>query len=208
MKPLILGSSSPRRADYLILLGVHFHQVLVSYNESIHVSCADQAAHALVLSKMAQLRAALCCDQKLWPSNCTAPHELGRLLVADTLVACQGQILGKPADANEAEQMLQALSGQVHQVITGVAIGDLLEEEVVIVTTDVHFRNLSSPEIRAYVATGEPMDKAGSYGLQGLGGSFVTKVNGSVSGVVGLPLAQTQALLTRWGQAHRLSEAL
>jgi septum formation protein len=121
------------------------------------------------------------------------------VLGSDTTVVLDGAILGKPGSVEEAEAMLTRLSGQTHQVMTGIAVaaGQQCRSDRVI--TEVTFRVLSRGEIRAYVATGEPMDKAGAYGIQGLGGVFVAHLKGSYSSVVGLPLYETARLLSHVG---------
>ncbi len=122
------------------------------------------------------------------------------LLAADTLVvAPDGAPMGKPADAADARRMLVSLAGRSHRVITAVAIGD---GEIVLETlsiSTVHFAALDEATIRAYVATGEPLDKAGAYAIQGLAAGFVERVEGGCSGVVGLPLAACRTLLARFG---------
>jgi septum formation protein len=124
------------------------------------------------------------------------------VLGADTEVVLDGRFLGKPADAADAVRMLQALRGRVHEVITGVAVvgvGPCEGEETAAVTTRVRMASSSDAEIDAYVATGEPMDKAGGYAVQGLGGRFVSEVEGCLTNVIGLPLSTTRRLLERRG---------
>jgi septum formation protein len=126
---------------------------------------------------------------------CEAPQDRA-VLAADTVVSLDGAILGKAATGEEAVETLCRLSGRTHQVHTAVALrrvtGALLTD---LVTTEVRFRTLSDAEIRAYVVTGEPMDKAGAYGIQGRGGALVAEVHGSYTNVVGLPLEETLRLL-------------
>jgi septum formation protein len=112
---------------------------------------------------------------------------------------CGGEVLGKPASLSEARRMLQLLSGRTHQVLTAVAAACGDDCEVVVVATDVSFRAIASDEIDAYWATGEPVDKAGAYGIQGLGAMFVSHIEGSYSGVMGLPLFETLELLRKFG---------
>ncbi|MFI9652370.1 Maf family nucleotide pyrophosphatase [Guyparkeria halopsychrophila] len=122
------------------------------------------------------------------------------LLAADTLiVAPDGRPLGKPVDASDAEAMLTTLSGQWHRVITAVAVGDGQDQRNAMISSRLRFARLSAETIRAYVATGEPLDKAGGYGLQGRGGSFVEAIEGDPSAVIGLPLAATCRLLATFG---------
>ena len=121
------------------------------------------------------------------------------VLAADTAVVLDQEILGKPRDRAQALQMLGALSGREHQVVTAVAVGCEARIELRLVSTQVRFRRLSGAEIDAYWATGEPADKAGAYGIQALGAIFVEHLSGSYSAVVGLPLQETAALLDRFG---------
>lgn len=120
------------------------------------------------------------------------------ILAADTVVTVDGAILGKPGDAAEAADMLARLSGRWHQVITGVALLGGAQRRIGVVT-QVRFRAIGPEEARAYWASGEPRDKAGGYGIQGLGALFVERIEGSYSNVVGLPLFETGALLAREG---------
>jgi len=122
------------------------------------------------------------------------------LLGADTMVVLDSHILGKPVSAVEAEEILQKLSGQTHSVLTGVALlsgsGKLVAD---VVETVVHFRQLGLDEIKAYVASGEPMDKAGAYGIQGEAKRFVTSIQGSLTNVIGLPMEYLSEQLRTWG---------
>lgn len=123
------------------------------------------------------------------------------VLGADTEVVLGGRYLGKPRDAADAARMLRALSGRTHEVITGVALVEAPEgrEETAAVTTRVTMTESSEAEIAAYVATGEPLDKAGAYAVQGRGGSLVARVDGCFTNVVGLPVETTRRLLRSWG---------
>ncbi len=123
------------------------------------------------------------------------------VLAADTAVVLGAAILGKPRDPEDARRMLRALSGQRHEVMTGVCAARAGREETLAVTTAVRLAALTEEQIAWYVDTGEPLDKAGAYAVQGLGGAFVEEVRGSVSNVVGLPLAETLSLLARLGFA-------
>lgn len=129
------------------------------------------------------------------------------VLGADTDVVLDGRILGKPAGAEEAATMLALLSGRSHQVISAVALVQDGRVETAISTTEILFVTLAASDIAAYVATGEPLDKAGAYGIQGLAARFVREVRGSYTGVVGLPLAETCALLARFGVEPRTIRA-
>jgi septum formation protein len=125
------------------------------------------------------------------------------VLGADTIVVLDGEILGKPANSSEAVAMLSRLSGRSHLVITGICIilGQPEMEGRECVETKVSMRQLSTVDIQGYVATGEPMDKAGGYGIQGIGGCLVQRIEGSYSNVVGLPLCETVQILRRHGVA-------
>ncbi len=122
------------------------------------------------------------------------------ILGADTEVVLDGRLLGKPGDAADAGRMLKALRGRVHEVITGVALVEAPagREETAVVTTRVKMAGYSDAEIEAYVATGEPLDKAGAYAVQGLGARLVAEVDGCFTNVVGLPVTTTRRLLERW----------
>nr|MBA2816513.1 Maf-like protein YhdE [Candidatus Pantoea persica] len=120
------------------------------------------------------------------------------MLGADTIVVLDGDVLEKPCDAAHAAEMLARLSGQTHQVMTAVAIADRAGSLDSVVTTEVTFRLFSAEGIAHYITTGEPMDKAGAYGIQGAGGKFVRKINGSYHAVVGLPLVETDELLSHF----------
>jgi septum formation protein len=119
-------------------------------------------------------------------------------LAADTTVVFDGAVLGKPEDAEHAARILRALSGREHQVLTAVAVALRDRVETQISVSSVWFRELSDADIRRYCATGEPLDKAGAYGIQGRAGAFVTRIAGSYSGIMGLPLAETAELLERF----------
>jgi septum formation protein len=117
------------------------------------------------------------------------------------------QILGKPKDFADAQRLLQLLSGKVHQVLTAVAVVKAEISKTVLVTTNVEFKTLSTDEIQQYWLTGEPKDKAGGYGIQGIGGQFVKQISGSYSAVVGLPLYETAQLLTEFGLPSAINSA-
>ncbi len=120
------------------------------------------------------------------------------VLGADTIVVLEGRILEKPRDNQHAQEMLSALSGKTHQVMTAIAISDRQQTLHELIVTDVTFSGLSLLEIQDYIQSGEPMDKAGAYAIQGLGRRFIRKINGSYHGVVGLPLVETNELIQRF----------
>jgi septum formation protein len=121
------------------------------------------------------------------------------VIAADTVVVAEGVILGKPQDAEEAVKMLKQLSGKTHKVLTGIAIAYAGEIFAEVCETKVVFRDLSEDEIKQYVATGEPLDKAGAYGIQGKGAVLVEKIDGCYNNVVGLPLTRMQLILAKLG---------
>lgn len=182
---LHLASSSARRREILTNLGVSFSYAGVDIDESR--SSGEPVADMV-------LRLAL---EKAQAANVDALPVLG----ADTIVTLDDQVFGKPASQDDALTMLQALSGSSHQVLTGVACisGDTVTTAVS--TTEVRFRDIDPDEALAYWQSGEPQGKAGSYAIQGLGGIFVESLNGSYSGVVGLPVYETAALLQGVGIA-------
>jgi septum formation protein len=191
---LLLASRSPRRADLLRTLGVAFAVVDVEVDETPWV---DEAAAAYV-RRLARLKAEA--------GQAAHDGDLRPVLAADTTVMLDGLLLGKPRDDDEARAMLARLAGRRHQVLTGVALIDRHGAIVdAVVVTEVEFRPLSAREIEAYIASGEPADKAGAYGIQGLGGALVARLDGSYSNVVGLPLAETALLLADAGVAHALN---
>ncbi|PMH39880.1 septum formation inhibitor Maf [Vibrio sp. 10N.286.49.B3] len=181
-QPLVLASASPRRKELLSQLGYVFSIVHADIEEKQQ---DDEQAYDYVL-RLSQQKAA----EGLRHS---APDSL--VLGSDTVVVCDGEVLEKPKDYSDSLRMLSMLSGRDHQVMTAVSIVSAKQQKSVVVTTDVWFKPLSEPEIHNYWLSGEPCDKAGSYGIQGLGGRFVTRIEGSYYAVVGLPLFETDQLL-------------
>lgn len=182
---IALASASPRRRELLTQLGVNYKLVKADIDEAPQPeepasSYVQRLAVEKALAGLARLE-----------------HELP-VLGADTVVVVDGQILGKPGDFAQFRQTMQLLSGRSHQVMTAVALLNSRHQLTELVVTDVTFRTLTDAEISAYWATGEPQDKAGGYGIQGLGGRFVKRINGSYSAVVGLPLCETEQLLQQW----------
>ena len=186
MTELILASSSPRRAEILSALGVTFHTEGADIDET---PGGGELAVALV-TRLAESKA-----------REVARRYDGPVLGADTIVVLEHEIFGKPQSMQDGVGMLMALSARTHQVMTAVAlvVGNGNSCETKLSTTDVTFRAIDEDEARAYWRSGEPQDKAGSYAIQGLGGVFVTAISGSYSGVVGLPVFETSALLERAG---------
>lgn len=181
---LVLASASPRRRELLNQVGLAHLVKAQDVDESVVPGESPEA----YVTRVALKKARACPRQ---------PHEV--VLAADTTVVADGRILGKPVDLAEARDMLRRLSGTRHTVLSAVACCSELGEFEVLATATVTLRSLSDQEIEAYLATGESLDKAGGYGVQGIAGIFVDRVDGSYSAVVGLPLAETELLLRRAG---------
>ncbi|GEJ57969.1 Maf family protein [Anaeromyxobacter diazotrophicus] len=179
---LTLASQSPRRRELLARLGLALDVRPADVDEGTR---PGEEARAYVL-RVAEAKA-------------RAVDAPGVVLAADTAVVLDGRILGKPRDDAEAAAMLRALSGRAHEVMTGVCARGAGRQELVAVTSAVELAALSERQIAWYVATGEPRDKAGAYAVQGVASAFVTAVRGSVSNVIGLPLAETLELLRGFG---------
>jgi septum formation protein len=185
---LILASASPRRRDLLEQIGLTFEVETADIDETPQIG-EEPIAY---VKRLAEHKAASVFARH----NADPSRERLIVLGADTTVVCAGQILGKPGDETEAASMLRLLSGRTHQVITGVALvtataPPLVEAEV----TDVDVAALSDHQIAEYVATGEPMGKAGAYGIQGRAARFIPRISGCYFNVVGLPLARVTAML-------------
>lgn len=182
--PLVLASASPRRRELLAAAGLDF---------TVDTSEVDETPRAGerpvdYVRRLAEAKA----------RAVAARHPAAMVLGADTTVVVDGDILGKPADDGEARAMLARLQGRAHQVLTGVALIRGNWSRVDVATTDVWFAPMSAAEIDAYVASGEPMDKAGAYGIQGLASRYVSRIDGSYANVVGLPVAMVSALMAEY----------
>ncbi|CDQ24531.1 Maf family protein [Halobacillus karajensis] len=184
MKRLILGSQSPRRKDLLHLAGYDF-EVRPSRAEEIMEKTLSPDEAVLYLAR--------------FKAEAISLKENEVLLTSDTVVVQDNEILGKPADLQEARNHLKRLSGRTHQVYTGVCISTVEEQKEFFVLTDVTFFPLTDDEIDDYIETGEVWDKAGSYGIQGKGALFVEKIHGDYYSVVGLPLARVVRELKTFG---------
>ena len=187
-KKLVLASQSPRREALLSQLGYQFICQPANIDESVFY---DEPALNYVV-RMAIEKAQVIAQATKPSLNCL-------ILGADTCVVNNGEILAKPIDLTDCITILQTLSAKKHQVLTAIAVtnGENISHEVII--TDVYFKTLTTDEITAYWHTGEPQDKAGAYGIQGIGGQFVRRMEGSYSAVVGLPLYETSQLLAKFG---------
>lgn len=182
---IILASGSPRRQELLRQLDLAFEVVPSHYDERRHPPLSpEKLVEHLAFSKAQEVAS-------LYPD--------ALVLGADTVVVLDGTVMGKPRDEADAVAMLTRLSGRAHQVMTGVAVvgsgRSLVEHEV----TEVRFRPLSEGQIRRYVATGEPMDKAGAYAIQGRAGAMIASISGDYFNVVGLPLSRTVEMLSYFG---------
>ncbi|MDD8060244.1 MULTISPECIES: Maf family protein [Shewanella] len=185
----VLASTSPRRKELLAqagfsYTGFNFELVAPDIDETPQTD--EQAADYVCRLAVEKAQAGLRLSQQF-------SH--AKVLGSDTIVVLNGVILGKPVNAEDAKRMLSLLSGQTHEVMTAVALTDGKQTLTRFCITQVSFCELSAADIDAYIASGEPMDKAGAYGIQALGGSFVKSIAGSYSAVVGLPLVETRELL-------------
>ena len=181
---IYLASASPRRRELLTQIGIDYQLLSVDVDETVLTGelPGDYVARVAGLKARAGEQVA----KQGWP-----------VLSADTIVIQDGQILLKPVDEADAMAILSRLSGRTHEVKTAICVAYQGQLHSEVVTTEVTFRELTELEMRDYWHTGEPADKAGSYGIQGIGGKFVRAINGSYSSVVGLPLMETEQLLTK-----------
>lgn len=179
---LILASGSPRRKELLARTGRTFRVVVSDADE---IAPKDMAPIDVAMHNARAKALAVASGQ---PACAT-------VIGADTIVVLNGRIFGKPVDERDARRMLRELSGKTHQVITGVTLARAGQCETFAEITDVCFRELSDEEIAAYVASGEPLDKAGAYGIQGAAGAFVDHIEGDYDNVVGLPVARLERTL-------------
>jgi len=198
VKNIYLASRSPRRRELLKQIGVVF-QVVQLREDPRRGADVDETpkpaeAPADYVLRVARAKAEL------------AVHYLQRrslqrwpVLAADTTVVCDQRVIGKPADADDAIRILTGLSGRPHEVISAVAVALAERVEIALSLSKVWFRALSDEEVRRYVASGESFDKAGAYAVQGRAAAFVTRIEGSYSGIMGLPLAETADLLGKFG---------
>jgi septum formation protein len=182
---LILASASPRRSEFLRVMGLHFDIIPGDIDETFRPEETPRE-HVLRLSEEKALSVAL-------------SHPDAWVLGADTVVVVEGELLGKPGSPEEAARMLEKLSGRVHEVITGFSI--VRQDRQVrirdVVESSVLFREIGDDEVAWYTGTGEPYDKAGAYAVQGMGGCFVREIRGSCTNVVGLPLCEVVEALKR-----------
>lgn len=193
---IYLASASPRRSALLTQIGVAHRVLPADISEAREL---DEPSEQYVI-RLAEQKASAVWEQ-------TRGQQPRPVLAADTTVVLDERVLGKPRDAADALSMLADLSGRSHRVMTGVALRHTGGLDSVLSVSKVTFRSTSEAERRAYCATGEPLDKAGGYGIQGYGAVFVERIEGSFSAVVGLPLHETTGLLAQVGQPTWLGEA-
>ena len=184
---IILASQSPRRKELLERMGIRdFETISPNVDESVfHGLPPEELVRRLSAEKAAAVAG--------------RAGEDAIVIAADTVVALEGAVLGKPADELDAFKMLSALSGVRHQVYTGVTVCRGGEKQTAHEVTDVTFRELSEREIEDYIATGEPMDKAGAYGIQGYGALLIQGISGDYYNVMGLPVCRLSGMLSRFG---------
>mgnify|MGYP003292047303 CR=1 FL=1 len=193
---LILASKSPRRSQLLKEAGFDFTVAPSEFDETtVSLEVPAHAVEELALGKARDSYGRLPSITKL---NSV-------VLGADTVVVCDGKVLLKPTDEDEARRMLRELSGRVHQVYTGIAFVSARDVYANVVKTDVEFYDLTDEEIDEYVQSGEPLDKAGAYGIQGRGSTFVKRIDGDFYSVVGLPLAPVVRYLKDCGVRQKRS---
>ena len=183
---LILASASPRRSELLSRMGLDFVVRTAACDETLDpFSAPEDEAARLSLMKAQAVR-----------PRC---NEEDVIVAADTIVVCDSLMMGKPRSESDAFSMLQRLSGREHQVMTGLTVLSEKHQETVTVTTGVRMRELSDEEIRAYIATGEPMGKAGAYAVQGLASMFIMGIDGDYYNVMGLPVCTLTTILRKCG---------
>ncbi|MDX5445434.1 MAG: Maf family nucleotide pyrophosphatase [Zoogloeaceae bacterium] len=195
---IYLASRSPRRRELLRQIDVDFDLLLFREGERTDGD-VDETPHAeenveAYVARLAVMKAEAGARRVAMRQIVNRP-----VLGADTTLEVDGEIIGKPASREDAANTLERLSGRSHRVLTAVALADGRRPEHLPSISEVRFRELSRSEIRHYVATGEPMDKAGAYGIQGRAAIFVADIRGSHSGIMGLPLYETAQLLARFG---------
>lgn len=195
---IYLASQSPRRRELLTQIGVRFDLLLFRGDTRVDPETNEDALPGETPEVYVQRIAAAKARQGL---NLYALRRLPPrpVLAADTTLDIDGEIVGKPRDNPEATAILERLSGRLHRVLTAVAVAHHARLETRLSVSEVRFRTLTAEEIRRYVASGEPRDKAGAYGIQGRAAIFVEEVRGSHSGIVGLPLCETALLLREFG---------
>ncbi len=191
---IYLASSSPRRQELVRMLQLPVHIYPSNTDESI-----DPGTPPAHIVEQLSMRKASAVKQHILAESESAVD--GVILGSDTIVVLNGQVLGKPTDANHANEMLSALQGHTHEVLTGIALLDLKTEHAIIRhrITKVTMKQLTTNQIDRYIATGEPLDKAGSYGIQGIGATLIDSIDGCYFNVVGLPISLLSDMLDEMG---------
>lgn len=189
---LVLASASPRRQELLTQIGVRFE---------VRVPDIDEQRRP---GEMPEAYVCRLAEEKSRAGMASGPQSALPVLGADTIVVCEGQILGKPVGRDDAIAMLELLSGREHRVLTAVCISNSARSELLLAPSRVRFRKLHTNDLLAYWGSGEPVGKAGAYAIQGLAAMFVEYLEGSYSGVMGLPLYETAQLLQEFGVATGL----
>lgn len=195
---LYLASRSPRRRELLNQIGIDFDTVVFrdgtradSETDETPLPGESPVAYVERVARSKAIHGLKIVEERKLPMR--------PILSADTTLEFNGSIIGKPVDRADAAAILRRLSGQTHRVLTGVAINHMGHTEYLLSTSEVSFREIDDEEIRHYVMSGEPMDKAGAYGIQGRAGLFVKHLSGSFTGVMGLPVCETCELLKKLG---------
>lgn len=184
MKKIILASGSPRRRELLSQIGIDFDVITSNADEIITMTQPDD-----IVCELSHIKAEAVC--RMLKDNESEENIDDKIIIgADTIVYCNGEVLGKPKDEQDAHRMLKELSGGVHQVYTGVTFIHNGNVTCFSEKTDVSVYNMSEEEINRYIKTGEPMDKAGAYGIQGAFAAYVKGINGDYNNVVGLPVSR------------------
>ncbi|MBR0566494.1 septum formation inhibitor Maf [Azoarcus sp. L1K30] len=196
---IYLASKSPRRRELLRQIGVQFDVLTFRGGERGEDADVDESPQdgedvAHYVERLALTKAEAGMRRVLWRKLTRQP-----VLAADTTLELDGRIIGKPNDVDDARDILRCLSGRTHRVLTAIALSDGTRTRSCISDSEVRFRALTEADIKHYVATGEPMDKAGAYGIQGRAAIFVEEIRGSYSGIMGLPLFETAQLLEVFG---------
>jgi septum formation protein len=198
---IYLASRSPRRRELLSQIGVRYHLLLfrdrVGEQADVDESTLSGEKPAAYVERMARAKA-----EAGWRRMLQRNLPIAPVLAADTTVSYEGRIFGKPANREQAEEMLGTLSGKRHEVLTAVALKNHDQLEFALSSSEVLFKTLSRDEIAQYVASGESDDKAGAYAIQGRAARFVVELRGSYSGVMGLPLYETSQLLDKLRGRH------
>lgn len=195
---IYLASKSPRRRELLRQIGVEFELLMLRDEPGRHGAVSEEVipgeAPDVYVQRIAREKAEHGWHAVLWRKLPQRP-----VLAADTTVTIDGKIMGKPADAAEAMDMLRSLSGRTHEVLTAIAVVANDELREVLNRSQVRFANIGDQRLNAYCHTAEPYDKAGAYGVQGLAAQFIEHISGSYTGIMGLPLYETAQLLNQAG---------